>query len=243
MGTASYSVEFAMRYGINAAILVNKIEFLQAHTTRSDGYCWRGQTELFQETGLTPKMQRAALKALKDDGLIETKNTFVIGSIIKCRHFKLTQAYFNIAADCAQKAQPIVTKGNNRLLPKGTIESDQREQSVNSNPQSNQLNNQKENDKRNAELVEELFAKFWKAYPKKVGRETAKRAFIKLKPKDTDLDKWIGAINQQKQSRQWRDPQYIPYPATWLNQKRWEDVLTESPVQYEHATDDLDFFK
>ena len=35
----------------------------------------------------------------------------------------------------------------------------------------------------------------------------------------------LEAIRKQKQSGQWRrdNGQYIPYPATWLNQERWND--------------------
>ena len=28
-----------------------------------------------------------------------------------------------------------------------------------------------------------------------------------------------------KASKEWKQIQYIPYPSTWLNQKRWEDEL------------------
>ena len=40
----------------------------------------------------------------------------------------------------------------------------------------------------------------------------------------------VSAISAQKQSRQWRENngQYIPNPATWLNQRRWEDEVTQA---------------
>lgn len=36
----------------------------------------------------------------------------------------------------------------------------------------------------------------------------------------------IQALERQKASRQWQedDGKYIPYPAKWLNERRWEDV-------------------
>ena len=42
------------------------------------------------------------------------------------------------------------------------------------------------------------------------------------------LETMIQAIEQHKRSDQWtRDNgQYIPHPATWLNQRRWEDETT-----------------
>ena len=40
----------------------------------------------------------------------------------------------------------------------------------------------------------------------------------------------MSAVTAQKQSRQWRENngQYIPNPATWLNQRRWEDEVTQT---------------
>ena len=66
------------------------------------------------------------------------------------------------------------------------------------------------------------FDRFWSAYPKKVGKEAARKAFAKVK---APIDILIAAIEQQKTSRQWTkdNGQYIPNPATWLNQGRWED--------------------
>lgn len=75
------------------------------------------------------------------------------------------------------------------------------------------------------------FAEFWAAYPRKVGKEAARRAFAKV-PKEA----WpllVPAINAQKLSRQWQKDggQYIPNPATWLNQGRWEDEAAEAQAQ------------
>ena len=69
------------------------------------------------------------------------------------------------------------------------------------------------------------FDSFWSAYPKKVGKEAARKAFLKV---DADLAVMLRAIEAQKQSRQWQEDggKYIPNPATWLNQGRWEDEIT-----------------
>ena len=68
------------------------------------------------------------------------------------------------------------------------------------------------------------FDEFWKAYPKKVGKEAARKAFGKVK---VPIESLLTAIERQKCSDQWTkdNGQYIPNPATWLNQGRWEDEL------------------
>ncbi len=82
----------------------------------------------------------------------------------------------------------------------------------------------KDKDENNAR-ANDAFDRFWAAYPRKVGKYDAKRSFLKLKGVKTET--LIAAIERQKQSLQWQkdNGQYIPNPATWLNQGRWEDVL------------------
>ena len=93
---------------------------------------------------------------------------------------------------------------------------------------------------------EELFESFWKVYPRKVGKEKCRNWFKIHKPKEELVQKMIEAVEEQKKSKQWSDPQYIPHPYTWLNQGRWEDELTPSkdstfqsapknPIQWEEA--------
>lgn len=75
----------------------------------------------------------------------------------------------------------------------------------------------------------EEFEAFWDAYPRKANKSTAKKAFAKV---TASLDTLLQALEAQKRSDQWRRDggQYIPYAATWLNQRRWED---EIPAQSE----------
>lgn len=77
--------------------------------------------------------------------------------------------------------------------------------------------------------LQRRFEIFWKAYPKKVGKGAAEKAFAKAKPDDALTEKMLSAVEAAKRSSQWRKDggQYIPNPATWLNQKRWEDELPE----------------
>ena len=72
------------------------------------------------------------------------------------------------------------------------------------------------------------FDVFWKAYPKKTGKEAARKSFARAK---ADIGTMLSALEAQKQSEQWtkNNGQFIPNPTTWLNQGRWEDeVQTQS---------------
>ena len=83
----------------------------------------------------------------------------------------------------------------------------------------------KEKEKEKESPLVKRFELFWSAYPKRVDKGAAWKAFEKLHPSQALLDEMIKAINLQKESYQWKreDGQYIPYPSTWLNQSRWED--------------------
>lgn len=71
----------------------------------------------------------------------------------------------------------------------------------------------------------ERFTKFWEAYPKKRAKGCAEKAWRKINPDEPLLEAMLSAIEQARQSKEWHveNGRYIPNPATWLNQRRWED--------------------
>lgn len=75
------------------------------------------------------------------------------------------------------------------------------------------------------------FEEFWRAYPNRKAKDAAAKAFAKREVDATLLAQMIDAIDRQKRSDEWlRDEgRYIPHPATWLNQARWQD---EAVVQH-----------
>lgn len=79
-----------------------------------------------------------------------------------------------------------------------------------------------------------LFEQFWAAYPRKVGKDAARKAWDKRRPSEVLARQMLDALEQQKRTRQWtRDGgQYIPHPTTWLNQGRWQDEVapTSAPA-------------
>ena len=77
--------------------------------------------------------------------------------------------------------------------------------------------------------MDRRFERFWKVYPKKVGKGAAEKSFKKYKPDDALTDRMVTSVEAHKRSEQWKKDggQYIPNPATWLNQRRWEDELEE----------------
>ena len=85
--------------------------------------------------------------------------------------------------------------------------------------------------------VTALFDVFWKAYPNKKSKPTGRKAFEKIaakfKKNPDELDQLVKRINDHVEKRKTNDPQwskdngqFIPMPATFLNQERWNDEYT-----------------
>ncbi len=91
---------------------------------------------------------------------------------------------------------------------------------------------------RNEIFNEDLFKKFWEAYPQKVGKQAAIKAWNKIKPDETLLTVMLKTLGEQKKQKKWQDREYIPYPATWLNGKRWEDETDEERRKKEPISDE-----
>lgn len=68
------------------------------------------------------------------------------------------------------------------------------------------------------------FDRFWKAYPRKVGKHEARKAWDKAGAAK-DIDRVLRMIRLLKESPDWfeKEIQFIPHPSTWINQRRWED--------------------
>lgn len=73
----------------------------------------------------------------------------------------------------------------------------------------------------------ELFEKFYAAYPRKVGRPGAEKAFANCEPTPEILARMLAAIAAQAEALDWTRErlQFVPHPATWLNDQRWKDEV------------------
>ncbi len=90
------------------------------------------------------------------------------------------------------------------------------------------------------------FLAFWAAYPRKAGKGAAWRSWLGLRPSSELAQRILEAVAAHSKSEQWQreSGRFIPHPATWLNQKRWEDEIREErhpagaakpiPGKYEH---------
>jgi hypothetical protein len=81
-----------------------------------------------------------------------------------------------------------------------------------------------------------LFSLFWDKYPRKVAKAAAEKAFNKLKPNEELLNTILARLEVLKKSDGWvkDNGQFIPYPATFLNGRRWEDEIESTVLRSIH---------
>jgi phage replication O-like protein O len=86
-----------------------------------------------------------------------------------------------------------------------------------------------------AAQIADRFERFYAAYPHKRSRGTAEKAFAKLKPSEELLEEMLAALAVRAASGTWVELKFVPYPASWLNAKGWEDVVQAeySPAERE----------
>lgn len=75
---------------------------------------------------------------------------------------------------------------------------------------------------------------FWPAYPKKAAKPAAAKAFKSAKINEHLLPTILADIERRKAGQDWQKESgmFVPNPATYLNQRRWEDDVT-SPANAE----------
>jgi hypothetical protein len=72
----------------------------------------------------------------------------------------------------------------------------------------------------------EGFDNFWSLYPRKEAKQSARKAWRKVKP--DELPAILAGLRVAMQTEQWQKDggQFVPLPATWLNGRRWEDEIS-----------------
>lgn len=80
------------------------------------------------------------------------------------------------------------------------------------------------------------FERFWKLYPRKVGKGQALRIWKKIAPMNGLCETICRQVEAACKTKQWQKEggEYIPHPSTWLNQSRWEDDYSSTtPIKVE----------
>ena len=88
--------------------------------------------------------------------------------------------------------------------------------------------------------IAKWFAEFWETYPRRVGRKAAEKKYAALATCEEVHTAIMHGLRQQLPAMRAKEIEFVPHPATWLNQGRWMDETVKPKLDLiPVATDDL----
>ena len=211
MSMHSFDPAIAAQVGVVPAVIYQNIVFWHARAVANGKHQHDGRTWVYNSVKawgalfpyLTPKQIRGALEKLEEAGLVAT-------GCYNQTPYDRTKWYCPLGQlDLPSGANEIAATG--QPIPVSNPVSNPRDSSSAERPSSGD--------------IERAFNdQFWAAYPRHVGKGAARAKFIAQAKKngvEVIMAGLARAIGEWKS--QGTEAQFIPHPATWLNQERWED--------------------
>lgn len=198
----SYALHLAVHLMLRASHREHKIIFNNQELTIKQGELITGRANLSAETGINSATIYKKLKLLENIGFcnIKSNNRFSIISVCKYKDFQIEKNKQE-----QQEEQPRNNSVTTKEQPRNTYNKDNK--------------GNKEN------IYADVFLSFYNDYPKKIAKPAAYKAWQKINPDSSLVVLIMGGLSKWKVSPDWLkdNGQYVPHPATWLNQRRWED--------------------
>lgn len=257
----SFDIEIAQKYGVNEAIILNYFLFWLSKNKANkkhghDGRYWTyNTTAAFAEQlpYLTANQVRRTLEKLRKEGLIMVGN-YNVNPYDRTAWYTLTDEGMkllgvdfhtdgegNDAKSIRQNTQihlANLPNGNGKnakpipvILPVNITVSNTERESIKQTEEINQVNERPLSNTAVAEMQKQGFESFWEAYPRKVSKPLAEIAWRGVPVNAGIYDRILDAVERYKKTRQWQDESYIPYPATFLQDRRWEDDISAPTKQ------------
>jgi hypothetical protein len=202
----SFNIEIAKRYGVEAAIIIENLNFWIEKNKANGKHFYEGQywtynsakafSELFPYWS-APQISRI-LKKLENDGILLTGN-FNSSSYDRTKWYSLNcKIHFTKSLNGNDEIVNSYTDINTYIKPDI-----------------------------NTDTLLRDFETFWERYPKKKDRVKALAAWKKYKP---PIDEVMYALSWQTQLKDWikEDGKFVKYPERYITHGSWQD---EEPVE------------
>ncbi|WP_165069711.1 helix-turn-helix domain-containing protein [Marisediminicola senii] len=221
--------------GANNALVWTRIQFrcqtptAVTHTT-DDGIWWPATREdIAEETGLTPDQVKHSIRYLIDNGFIADAEHRLNGNHDRRKSYRPI-----ISARPVDRANMPNGAGENTQSDRANMPALLSTKNLKKQEQE-ELTLIVDEDVPQQDSIEDLFAIFWAAWPRKVDRKDALAAFTRalkkhqsphLRPLFAErLTAAAKAAAQHWQVTERRPLEKIPHAATWLNAERWHDEI------------------
>lgn len=215
-----YMTGLAMRQvGLKPATKI-VLYWIANHHNESTGKCFPSHKRLAQLCEMTDRSIRTHIEFLINAGLLtkhdnyrdngsQTSNSYELHLMDTETPRKNIPTPLEKISDQPQKNLPTLNLGSNNLG-----------------------NEQYINELDHADLD---FNRFYALYPRKIGKEAARKSFAKSLKK-APAQKIIEAADQFALACRGKEKKFIPHPATWLNQGRWDDE-----IEFDQGSIDTEF--
>lgn len=208
----------------SAKILYAEISAL----TDQRGFCFASNDYFRKLYGMSERTLQEQLRALKRSGYIAISDGDG-GAGRRKIYAGINPLQDNPAENCGVTPQKTAGSNNNKK--------------DNNNPPTSPPGGERAKEKtvkREPSWKPKRFAGFWNYYPKSAhkSKQAAIKAWDQLKPGDELIDEIAKALRRQMATDQWQRGIGIPYPSTYLRQRRWEDEIAD-PDEPEPQREDL----
>jgi biotin operon repressor len=160
------------------------------------GKCWPSLNRLSAETSMSRSTVQLAIKALADAGLLRIEQRYQDGVSLPNHYFLTLTGVYREPVHHTENEEGVYRQPVGGIPTVGT--------------------------KPIKEPIKEslsAFDDFWSAYPRKTAKEAARKAWASVTKKTPPAEIMSGLARHTFPT----DVQFIPHPATWLNQHRWAD--------------------
>lgn len=211
----------------NAKLLYGELSAL----AQAEGYCWASNAYLAEQLGIAGKTVEGLLKQLKDRGHIhlEVERDEETNEVLRRRIWICGPPGSSVPPPLKNEGRSPQNQGEPPLKNEDRII-----QENNIPPYSPPKGDKPAKQRRRREpkaapdWKPERFEGFWRLYPVKKSKQAAIRAWDLLCPDDKLIAVMGWALQRQMAGEDWQRGFGIPYPATWLNNRRWEDEVRPS---------------
>ena len=178
------------------------ILIMLANYADENSTCWPSNGRLCDELGMSKNTLLAGLRALAELGIIEIIKRSEDGYTLPNKYRLQIE---RVGSNSERGVVRQLNGGGSNFEPKPIIEPITKDSIVG-------------------------FETFWMACPRRIGKEAARKAYVKARKQASDAELLAG-IRRYAASRAGQDETYTAHPATWLHQGRWAD----EPAGYQSA--------
>lgn len=212
------------------AILV----YMSLASRSGPGGIFPSQQTIADEMGLSERTVRSALADLEELGVIERVRRH---SSSRGKASRLPDGYVLLpngkqpaTVAVTKRKQPATTTQATGKIAQSTLLIE--EEPVEEEPDAREARS-------TSDLDAEAFDRFYAAFPRKVGKQAARKAFMLAVKRGADRDVIVaGAERFAADPNLPTDRQFIPHPSSWLNAGRWEDEPLPSRIAQRQTDDD-----